>query len=318
MKAFTQYRYGGPEVLQLEEIPKPTIKKGDLLVRVYANSANPADWHLMRGTPKFARLVFGLLKPKQKVLGADFAGVVEAIGPEVSHFKPGDRVFGESLRGGAFAEYVCISAEACAKTPDHASFTDMACLPIAGLTALQGLITYGQLKPGESVLINGASGGVGHFAVQLAKAYGAKVTAGCSSPKSDFVLSLGADDVICYDKDDIHSHSKQYDLVIDTHGNLSFNDFKRMGKRGVLIGFTTFGNMMGVLLKAAISKFQFKQFTAKANRKDLETLADLFAKHQLKPHVAKTYPNTQIPEALGFIEQMRTTGKVVMVWREEK
>jgi NADPH:quinone reductase-like Zn-dependent oxidoreductase len=314
MKAITKNTYGGPEVLKLEEVEKPSIQDDQILVKVMANSANPADWHTMRGTPRFARIAFGLFKPKDKILGADFAGVVEEAGKDTSHFKVGDRVFGESLQGGAFAEYIAVPESVCGKMADNTGFAEMASVPIAGLTALQGLITHGKLKEGESVLINGSSGGVGHFMVQIAKAYGAEVTGVCSSRNTAFVSSLGADHVIAYDKEDIHQHSEKYDLVIDTHGNLTFSDFKRMGKRSILTGFTTLGNLVSVLLKNVFSKYSLTNFTAQANRTDLETLSKLVGDGKVKPQIEKTFPYTQIPEAIGYIENMRTKGKVVMVW----
>ncbi|ULQ51527.1 NAD(P)-dependent alcohol dehydrogenase [Flavihumibacter fluvii] len=314
MKAFTRTKYGGPEVLQLEEVEKPTLKDDHILVKVVANSANPVDWHILRGKPFFARFTFGLFKPKDKIPGADFAGVVEASGNNVQHFKVGDRVFGETLKGGAFAEYTCVPANVCALMPEGTAFPEMAGCPIAGVTALQALITHGQLKEGESVLINGSSGGVGHFAVQVAKAYGAKVTAVCSSKNSDFVKTLGADQVIAYDKENIHQHNGKYNLIIDTNGNLSHDDFKRMGQRGVMVGFTTMGHMMRVLLKKAFSKFPLVQFTAEANTQDLETLAALVQNGKIKVHLEKTYSYKHIPEAINHIEAMHTKGKVVMVW----
>ncbi|MGD1893625.1 MAG: NAD(P)-dependent alcohol dehydrogenase, partial [Cyclobacteriaceae bacterium] len=187
---------------------------------------------------------------------------------------------------------------------------------IAGLTALQALITHGKLKEGESVLINGASGGVGHFAVQIAKAYGAQVTGVCSSRNRDFVKSLGADAVIAYDEENIHQHNHKYDLVLDTHGNLFLDDFKRMGQRGVVIGFTTMKHMVRLLISTLFSKFPLAQFTAQANTQDLETLADLIQSQKVKAHLEKIYPHQQIPEAIGYIEAMRTRGKVAMVWED--
>lgn len=283
---------------------------------IIANSANPADWHILRGEPYFARFTFGLFKPSNKILGADFAGIVEEVGSAVKHFKVGDRVFGESLEGGAFAEYTAVAADACGKMPGAATFAQMASVPIAGLTALQALVTHGKLKAGESVFINGASGGVGHFTVQIAKALGAKVTAVCSSKNVDFVKSLGADQVIAYDAGNIHLHKGKYNLIIDTHGNLNHADFTRMGERGLVTGFTTVGHMVSVLLKKMINKFPIGQFTAAANTKDLETLALLIEQGKVKPHIEKTYPYLEIPDAIGYIEAMRTRGKVVMVWSE--
>lgn len=314
MKAFTKTKYGGPEVLQLEEVEKPTVKDGHILVKVFANSANPADWHILRGEPFFARFTTGLFKPKDKILGADFAGIVEAIGTNVAQFKVGDRVFGEILEGGAFAEYTCVPANVCAKMPERTGFPEMASVPIAGVTALQALITHGRLQEGESVLINGSSGGVGHFAVQIAKAYGTKVTAVCSSKNVDFVKSLGADQVIAYDKENIHQHNGKYNLIIDTNGNLTHKDYTRMGQRGVMVGFTTMGHMISLLLKRASNKFPIAQFTAEANTKDLETLASLIQDGKVKVHIEKTYSYKEIPAAISYIEAMRTKGKVAMVW----
>ncbi|MFN3405923.1 MAG: NAD(P)-dependent alcohol dehydrogenase [Cytophagaceae bacterium] len=317
MKAFTKHRYGGPEVLKLEEVDKPAVKDGHILVKIKANSANPADWHIIRGKPFFARFVFGLFKPKEKIAGADFAGVVEQVGNNVSHFNVGDKVFGESLDGRAFAEYICISPDVCGKMPEGKDFATMACTPIAGLTALQALITHGKLNNGESVLINGASGGVGHFSVQIAKAYGAKVTAVCSGRNVEFVKSLGADHVIAYDKENIHEHNGKYDMVLDTHGNLYLNDFIRMGKRGVVTGFTSIGHMISIQLKNTFKKYPLAQFTAGANTRDLETLAQLIEKGKIKVHIEKSYSYNEIPQAISYIEAMHTRGKVAMLWHEK-
>jgi len=314
MKAYTKTRYGGPEVLQLEEVELPILKDNQLMIKILANSANPADWHILRGKPYFARLTFGLFKPKNKILGADFAGVVEATGKNITSFQVGDKVFGESLSGGAFAEYASVDETICTHMPEGIPFSEMACVPVAGLTALQALITHGQLKKGETVLINGASGGVGHFAVQIAKAYGAVVTGVCSSKNVEFVESLGADKVISYDRENIHQHAGKYDLVIDTNGNLNFADYKRMGHRGVMIGFTTMGNMVSTLLKNVFSKFPLTQFTAEANTKDLETLAKLIRDKQVKARIEQVFSYEKLPDAIGYIEAMRTRGKVAMIW----
>jgi NADPH:quinone reductase-like Zn-dependent oxidoreductase len=316
MKAWTKNKYGGPdEVLRLEEVERPEPKEGHVIVKIFANSANPADWHILRGKPFFARFTFGLFKPKEKILGSDFAGIVEQVGNNVSRFKVGDKVFGESLAGGAFAEYACVSENICAAMPDGGvEFPEMACLPIAGLTALQALVRHGQVKKGETVLINGASGGVGHFAVQIAKVYGANVTAVCSHKNVDFVKSLGADNVIAYDKEDIHRHAGKYNLIVDANGNLNFQDYKRMGQRGVMVGFTTMGQMISVLLRKALSTFPLIQFTAEPNNKDLEVLASLVKEKKIKVHIDKTFSFEQIPEAIRSIEAMRTRGKVAMVW----
>ena len=314
MKAYIKTHYGGPEVLQLQEVEKPSLEAAHILVKVAANSANPADWHILRGKPFFARFSFGLFRPKQKIPGSDFAGIVEERGSDVSNFKPGDKVFGESLSGGAFAEYNSVPANVCAIMPEGTGFTEMAGVPIAGITALQALTTKGQLKEGESVLINGSSGGVGHFTVQIAKAFGAEVTAVCSARNTEFVRSLGADHVIAYDEENIHQHDGRYNLIVDTHGNLTHSDYTRMGQRGVSLGFTTMGQMASLLFKSAFSKFPLAQFTAEMNTKDLEILASLIQSKKIKVHIDRTYPYNKIPEAISYIETMRTRGKVVMVW----
>ncbi|TSJ46629.1 NAD(P)-dependent alcohol dehydrogenase [Fluviicola chungangensis] len=317
MKGYTKTKYGGPEVLQLKEVELPALKENQVLVRVMANSANPADWHILRGKPYFARLSFGLFKPKDLIPGTDFAGIVEKTGSRVTQFKVGDNVFGESLSGGAFAEYVSADETICAKMPEGTTFREMACIPIAGLTALQALTTHGKLRKGETVLINGASGGVGHFAVQIAKAYGAHVTAVCSAKNSDFAKSLGADQVIAYDQENIHKHSEKYDLVVDTNGNLSFADYKRMGRRGVMVGFTTMGHMMSVLLKKMFSKFPLIQFTAEAHSKDLEILAALVQDKKISSRIEKVFPYRELPQAIAYIEAMRTQGKVAVSWEKQ-
>lgn len=315
MQAFTRTKYGGPEVLHLAEVEKPIVKDDHILISIQANSVNPADWHILRGKPLFARFTFGLFKPTHKIPGVDFAGIVEQTGKNVTAFKVGDRVFGETLAGGAFAAFASIPANVCAVMPKEISFAEMAGVPVAGITALQALITHGKLKAGETVLINGASGGVGHFAVQIAKAYGAIVTAVCSGKNMDFVKSLGADYVIAYDKENIHQHKGKYNLIIDANGNLTYQDYKRMGERGVIVGFTTMGHMISLLLKKTIGKLPLIQFTAEANTRDLETLATLIQTKQIKVYIEKTYAYTEIPQAISYIEGMRTKGKVAIIWK---
>jgi len=314
MKAFTRGIYGGPNVMTLSEVEKPIVKAGHLLVKVMANSANPADWHILRGEPYFARLTYGLWKPKQKIPGSDFSGIIEAVGSDVTSFRVGDKVFGSTLAGGAFAQYISIPAAACGTMPAEASYEEMACVPIAALTAMQALVKHGQLTAGESVLVNGATGGVGHFAVQMAKAVGARVTAVCSARNEQFVREMGADMVVAYDKEDIHRHQGRYDLVVDVHGNLSLRDYKRMGHRGVMVGFTSMKHMLSLLLKAATGRLPVRNFTVDINRHDLNELASLVQQKQLKPHIEKTYSHQHIPSAIAHIENMHTRGKVVMKW----
>lgn len=314
MKAIIRTKYGGPNVLHVSEVEKPEPGENEILVKVKANSANPADWHILRGKPKVARLNFGLFKPKQKIIGADFSGIVEEVGSKVNSFKVGDRVYGENLEVGAFAEYICVSPEVCSSFSSDILFSEMAAVPIAGLTALQALVDQGQIRSGESVLINGASGGVGHFAVQIAKELGAEVIGVCSEKNADLVKSLGADRVLAYDVENIHEHEGKYDLVIDIYGNLNFKDFKRMGGRGVVIGFTGMGHMASVLSASALSKFSLKQFTAKPNIKDLQTLAVWMKERKIRVHIDRSYTWREIPEAIAYIEKMHTRGKVVMEW----
>ncbi len=318
MKAFTRQIYGGPDVLSLSEVHKPIVSDGQILVRIMANSANPADWHILRGDPYFARLTYGLFRPKYKIPGSDFSGVVESVGRGVTGFKVGDHVFGSTLLGGAFAEYISIPAAACAHMPDCTDFVDMACIPIAGLTALQALTTHGDLKVGETVLINGAAGGVGHFAVQIAKSLGAKVTAVCSGKNASFVKSLGADNIVAYDNEDVQSHNMKYDLVVDVNGNLSYRDYQRMGRRGVMIGFTNMKHMLTLLLKAKSGNISIKNFTVAINTNSLEEVASLVQNRRIMPNIDKIFSFEQVPEALAYIERMRTRGKVAIVWEHSK
>ncbi|SHN07614.1 NADPH:quinone reductase [Cyclobacterium lianum] len=314
MKAFTRTQYGGPEVLQLEELDKPLIKDDQILVQVMANSVNPADWHILRGKPFFARFAFGLFKPKDRIPGADFAGIVVQTGTQVKAFKVGEKVFGESINGGAFAAYIAVPPDVCAPMPEGVAFSEMACAPIAGLTALQALLVHGNIKKGDTVLINGASGGVGHLTIQIAKAYGARVTAVCSSKNIEFVQRMGADQVIPYDSENIHAHKAKYDLVIDNHGNLRHKDFRRMGRRGVVVGFTSMGHMVRLLLENVFRSYPLAQFTAKANTSDLKVLGSLIQKGSIKVHIEKSFSFRDLPKAIAFIEDMRTRGKVAVLW----
>lgn len=254
MKAIVSDRYGGPEVMRLSEVPKPVPGAGEVLIKVHAISVNPADWHCMRATPSFARLQLGLLRPKNTILGNDVAGVVEAVGSGVTRVKPGDAVFADLYPGGfgGFAEYAKAPESAVALKPANLSFAETAGLPMAGLTALQGLRKYGDIRPGQTVLVNGASGGVGHMAVQIAKAFGAEVTGVTSTPNLDFVRALGADHVIDYRTTNFTRSGQTFDLVLDTIGNKSVADLRRAlapnGKAAV-VGFSKMGTMAGVALR---------------------------------------------------------------------
>ena len=314
MIAYTRNKYGGPEVLKLDNTKIPALMSGQIRIKVVASSANPADWRIIRGKPFFARFTFGLLQPKYPIPGVDFAGIVVSVGNQVSRFKVGDRVFGEVLLGGAFAEYINVDESRCSHMPAKTDFIEMASVPLAGITALQALINHGKLKRGETVLINGSTGGVGHIAVQIARAHGAHVTAVCSSKNTAFAFELGADEVIAYDKENIHYHDRKYDLVIDNHGNLTFDDLKRLGGRSVVVGFTSIRHMILLQLKKSFSKYPFKQFTAEANRQDLEILAMLVESGRIVVHLDKVYPFSKVPEAIAYVEKMRTRGKVAIVF----
>jgi NADPH:quinone reductase-like Zn-dependent oxidoreductase len=249
MQAIVNRSYGPPDNLELQEIDRPALDDDGVLVRVGAASVNPYDWHMMRGLPYFVRLISGLRRPKQSVLGADVAGRVEAVGKNVTQFQPGDEVFGS--RGGAFAEYVCGRERNFVPRPAGLTFEQAAAIPIAGCTALQALREKGRLQPGQSVLINGAAGGVGTFAVQIAKALGADVTAVCSTPNVDLVRSTGADQVIDYTAADFTRNGRRYDLIVDAVGNHTLTALRRaLTAKGtlVLVGGGS-GNWLGPLAR---------------------------------------------------------------------
>ena len=311
MRAYVRYKFGGPEVLQIEEVEKPTPAADEILVKVKATSVNPLEWHVLRAEPLFARFSVGLFKPKDKILGSDFAGIVEAVGKHITKYKTGDEVFGEAIVG-SFGEYNCVKPDMLAHKPVNASFEEAACLGVAGLTAIQGIRDHGELRAGEKVLINGAAGGVGHYCVQLAKAVGAEVTGVCSTRNVDFIHSLGASHVIDYTKQDIHQHGGKYDLVVDVHGNLNHSDYRRMGGRGVMIGFGGMGHMIGLLLRKAFGKMKIVNFTAQPKAEDLECLSKYYEEGTLKTNLDRTYPFEQLPDAIAFIEQMHTRGKVAV------
>src|SRR3990172_5073039 len=237
MKAIVYTKYGPPDILRLKDIEKPTPKEDDVLVKVHAASANPLDWHRMRGAPFLVRLMDGLFKPKNPKLGADVAGRVEAVGRNIEQFKPGDEVFGISRGGaGAFAEYVCARENALALKPANISFEEAAAVPVAAFTALQGLRDKGQIQSGQKVLINGASGGVGTFAVQIAKSFEAEVTGVCSTRNLDMVRSIGADHVIDYTRDDFTKNGQRYDLILDAAAYRSVSDYRRaLSPQGIYV-----------------------------------------------------------------------------------
>lgn len=321
MKAIRYNKYGPPSVLRFEEVDKGTPAAGEVLVQIHAASVNPLDWHIMRASPFMARLTQGLLAPKSPKLGADLAGVVEAVGEGVIEFKPGDRVFGDlSNRGlGAFAEYACAGQDALTKIPDRVTFAQAAAVPVSAFTALQGLRDSGKIAAGEQVLINGASGGVGTFAVQIAKAFGAQVTGVCSTRNLELVKSIGADVVIDYTKVDYTLANAQYDLIFDAVGNRSAGQLRRVlrpGGRAVVAGFTSMGLMIGV---AAGGLWQSRggysigmMPTARTVKADLETLAGLMASGKVTPVIDRMVPFAQVADAVAYVETQRARGKVIV------
>jgi NADPH:quinone reductase-like Zn-dependent oxidoreductase len=282
MKAIAYSKYGSPDVLQLKEVERPVPKDNEVLVKVHAASVNPLDWHYMRGTPLLARLTMGLRKPKNTRLGADVAGTVEAVGSNVKQFQPGDAVFGESHMG-SLGEFVCSPEDKIVLKPANITFEQAAAVCVAAVTALQGIHDSGQLQPGQKVLINGASGGVGTFAVQIAKSIGAEVTGVCSTRNLEMVRSIGADHVIDYTQNDFTKNGQQYDLIIDNVGNRSVFDLKRAltpTGTAVIIGFSSTGRLIqAILLGALISKTGRQKIglmpTANVNKNDMVILKEL-------------------------------------------
>ena len=323
MQAIVYHRYGSPDVLELQEIPKPTPAEGQVLIRVHAASVNPYDWHFLRGTPSFIRLFTGLRRPKSPRLGADVAGVVEAVGAKAAPFKPGDAVFGTAK--GSFAEYACAAASQLAVKPQEISFEQAACLPIAGITALQGLRDKGKVQTGQTVLINGAAGGVGTFAVQIAKSLGARVTGVCSTQNVELIRSIGADEVIDYTHEDFARSARRYDLLLDLVGNRSLADCLRaIHPRGTYISCGGGGpdrstmDLVAQLLQNAVrSRFVSQKMPgllAKINREDLAILADLVQRGTVTPVVDRTYSLREIAEAVRHVESGHVRGKVVIAF----
>jgi NADPH:quinone reductase-like Zn-dependent oxidoreductase len=323
MKAIINCEYGLAN-LKLENVEKPVPNDDQILVRVRAASVNPYDWHFIEGTPKILRLMgVGLRKPKDIHVGVDFAGTVEAVGKNVTQFKPGDEVFGG--RGGAFAQYVCPRAtRAVALKPANITFEQAASVNIAGITALQAIRDKGKVQAGQKVLINGASGGVGTFAVQIAKSYGADVTGVCSTRNIDLVRSLGADHVIDYTKEDFTKSDRHYDVILDNVANHSLSEFRRVltpkGKY-VMIGGggANEQGLIGVMarpLKALVlSKFvsqEMGMMMADANHNDLTILADMMQSGKIKPVIDRTYKLSEVPEAIRYLEEGHARGKVII------
>lgn len=315
MKAIIYTEYGSPDVLELKEVARPTPKDNEVLVKVHAASANAADWHLMRAEPFLARLENGLLKPKNTKLGADIAGRVEAVGRNVTQFQAGDDVFGCMPLNelGGFAEYVCAHEEAVALKPTKMTFEQAAAVPLAAFTALQGLRDKGQIQPGQKVLINGASGGVGHFAVQIAKSYKTEVTGVCSTRNLDMVRSIGADHVIDYTKEDFTQTGQQYDLIFDAVGNRSVSEYQRaLSPNGIcsVAGFTSLSRLFQFMLLGG-KKVGLME-TAKGNKKDLLFIKELLEAGKVVPVIDRVYPFSETAEAIRYLEKGHAQGKVVI------
>ena len=326
MKALIYCEYGSPEVLKFENLEKPVPNENEVVVRVRAVSLNPLDWHYIRGTPYVMRLLgAGVRKPKVIRLGVDYAGTIEAVGKNVTEFKPGDDVFGG--RNGAFAEYVAARAErAIVPKPPNLTFEQAASVAIAGITALQGLRDKGKLQPGQKVLINGASGGVGTFAVQIAKALGAEVTGVCSTRNVELVRSLGADRVLDYTREDFTKGASRYDVILDNVGNRPLLENRRvLNPNGiyVLIGGGGLGeqgligplvNPLKALMLSPFVSQKFLPMLAQLNKKDLAVLSELMEAGKLKPVIDRTYKFREFPAAVRYLEQGHARGKVVVTF----
>jgi NADPH:quinone reductase-like Zn-dependent oxidoreductase len=314
MKAFIYEKYGPPESLRMVEVDKPVPDAGDVLVKVLAASVNAADWHVLRGKPLFSRATLGLLRPKHKILGVDVAGQVEAVGGGVTGFRPGDEVYANLLDHGygGFAEYVAVPVAVVSLKPANLSFEEAAAVPMAAVTALQGLRHHGEIQPTQQVLINGASGGVGSFAVQIAKSYGPEVTAVTSTQNLDLVRSLGADHVVDYTTADFVRGGRRYDRILDTVGNRSVPDLKRAladGGKAAVTGFTSVAKLLGVSLRGGKD---IAQVQAHVSAKDLELLSALIEAGKVRPQIDRRYRFADIPAAIAYLEQGRARAKVVV------
>jgi NADPH:quinone reductase-like Zn-dependent oxidoreductase len=320
MRAIVCHRYGPPDVLALEEIEKPVPKDDEVLVKVHATSVNAADWHILRADPFMVRLSFGFLKPKYRILGADAAGRVEAVGRNAKQFQPGDEVFGDisACGWGAFAEYVCAREDAFVPKPTNVTFEEAAAVPFAGVTALQALRDKGHIQPGQKVLIDGASGGVGTFAVQIAKSFGAEVTAACSTRNLEMVRSIGADRVIDYTREDFTRNERRYDLIFAANGYHSIFEYRRvLSPKGIYVMTGGSGAQMfqAMLLGPWISMAGGKKMGAmlqKPNQKDLFVMKELLETGKVVPVIDRRYPLNEVAEAIRYLEKGHAKGKVVI------
>lgn len=321
MKAVVYTEYGSADVLHLIEVDKPIPADNEVLVKIHAASVNAADWRMMRADPFLVRLYAGLFKPaKFRILGADIAGRVEAVGKNVRQFQPGDEVYGDVFASGfgGFAEYKCARESELVLKPVNLSFEEAAAVPLAALTALHGLRDKGQIQPGQKVLINGASGGVGTFAVQLAKLFEAEVTAVCSAGKADMARALGADHVIDYTQENFTRSGRQYDLILAVNGNRSIFDYKRaLSPRGIYVmaGGKPIQLFQALLLGPWLSMFgkqKMGALTSTPNQTDLLYMKELLEAGKIKPVIDRRYPLSKVPEAIRYVEDGHAKGKVVI------
>jgi NADPH:quinone reductase-like Zn-dependent oxidoreductase len=317
MKAAVYRRYGPADVVQIEDVEKPVPKDNEVLIKVRAASVNPLDWHFVRGRPNVVRMIAGLRRPKYTQLGADVAGQVEAVGKNVAQFKPGDEVFG-SCRG-AFAEYACAPEAALVMKPGNVAFEQAASAPVAAFSALQGLRDAGKTQPGQKVLINGAAGGVGTFAVQIAESFGAHVTGVCSTRNLEMVRSIGADRVIDYSGEDFTQSARRFDVILDCVGNRSLSECRRvLVPNGIHVPVGGPGDQLFISLvsKIVLSLFVSQKlvvfFLAKPNKADLTVICELMATGKVTPVIDKRCKLSEVPEALAYLEQGHARGKVVI------
>jgi NADPH:quinone reductase-like Zn-dependent oxidoreductase len=322
MKAIVQERYGPPDVLELREVGKPVPADGEVLVRVRAAALNAYDWHFLHGDPYLARLSMGVRRPSVRIRGRDFAGQVEAVGPNVTDLAPGDEVYGEA--DGAFAEYLCVRADMVERKPANLTFEEAAAIPLAGNTALIGVRDLGRARPGQQLLVNGASGGVGPFAIQIAKSLGANVTAVCSARNAELVRSLGADRIIDYQREDFTRDGRRYDVIFDLVGNRSLAECRRaLAPEGTLIlsgggvyrGGSMFGPMRLILAGMMLSRFvhyRLLVLSARPGRANLAALRELAESGKITPVIERTYPLSEVPEALRYLEVEHARTKVVI------
>jgi NADPH:quinone reductase-like Zn-dependent oxidoreductase len=323
MKAVVQNGYGSTDLLELREIDKPTIGANEVLVRVRAAGVNPADWAILGGLPYIARPIYGMGKPKNPVRGTDLAGEVESVGASVTRFRPGDEVFGWSGHlGGAFAEYAAVSEEALVRKPANLTFEQAAAVPMAGTVALLAVRDHGKVRAGQKVLVNGASGGIGTFAVQIAKSLGAEVTGVCSTRNVDLVRSIGADHVIDYTKVDFTRTGQRYDFILDNVANRSLSDLRRaLTPRGALVpnggGFdhrwvASGGRLIWAKLSFAFVSQSVQTFIASSTQQNLVALSELVEAGKLTPVIDRTYPLSETRQAIGYVGQGHARGKVVI------